>query len=159
MPSDRWDSRTVTDALPGALAEIREEFLAVSERERLTLLLEFANELPDLPPRYADHPDLLERVDECQAPVYLFAEVDDARLVHLFITAPREAPTTRGFASILTQGLDGLDADQVLSVPDDFPQTIGLAAAISPLRLRGMTGMLARIKRQVRLRLHASAGH
>jgi len=35
-------------------------------------------------------------------------------------------------------------------VPDDVPQRLGLAAAVSPLRLSGMAGMLFRIKRQVR---------
>ena len=73
---------------------------------------------------------------------------DDA--VHLFFDAPAEAPTTRGFASILREGLDGLPAREVLAVPDDVPDRLGLSAAVSPLRLRGMAGMLARIKRQVR---------
>lgn len=138
------------DILPPALAEIRDEFLELEQKERLLLLLEFANELPDLPERYTDHPDLLERVEECQAPVFLFTEVDDNNVVHLFVTAPKEAPTTRGFASILVQGLDGLTADEVLAVPDDYPNTIGLSAAISPLRIRGMSALLARTKRQVR---------
>jgi cysteine desulfuration protein SufE len=143
----------VTDAtLPEALVEIREEFLALDERNRLQLLLEFSNELPELPARYADHPDLLERVVECQSPVFLFVEVTDDR-VHLHATAPREAPTTRGFASILAQGLDGLTVAQVLDdVPDDYPQTIGLTEAVSPLRIRGMTALLGRAKRQIRER-------
>jgi cysteine desulfuration protein SufE len=72
--------------------------------------------------------------------------------VHLYATAPAESPTTRGFASILAQGLDGLTVDEVLAVPDDFPQTIGLSQAVSPLRLRGMTAMLGRTKRQLRER-------
>lgn len=139
-------------ALPEALAEIRDEFLAVDQPERLQLLLEFSRELPDLPERYEGHPELLERVAECQSPVYLFVEVDDDELVHLFVTAPQESPTTRGFASILVQGLAGLSADEVLAVPDDFPQTLGLAQAVSPLRLRGMTALLGRAKHQVRLR-------
>ena len=138
--------------LPEQLAEIRDDFLALEVKERLQLLLEFSNELPDLPGRYAEHPDLLERVEECQSPVFIFVEVagDD---VQLFATAPREAPTTRGFASILVQGLSGLDAQTVLDVPDDFPSSIGLTEAVSPLRIRGMTGMLGRIKRQVREKL------
>src|SRR4029453_17809091 len=94
--------------LPAELAGIREDFLALDQRERLQLLLEFSNALPDLPERYADHPDLLERVEECQSPVFIFVEVDDTSLVHVFITAPREAPTTRGFASILAAGLKDL---------------------------------------------------
>jgi len=141
--------------LPEALEQIREDFLALEQRDRLQLLLEFSNELPELPPRYADHPDLLERVVECQSPVFLFVEVDDARLVHVFVTAPRESPTTRGFASILVQGLAGLDVEQVLAVPQDYPLEIGLTEAVSPLRIRGMMALLGRIQRQVREKVAA----
>ena len=141
--------------LPAPLAQIREDFLELEQGDRLILLLEFANDLPELPPRYTDHSDLLERVVECQSPVFIFVEVDDGRLVHLHATAPRDAPTTRGFASILVQGLSGLTVDQVLDVPDDFPNTIGLTEAVSLLRIRGMTAMLARAKRQVRERIAA----
>ena len=136
--------------LPSELAGIRDDFLALDQRERLQLLLEFSNSLPDLPERYADHPDLLERVEECQSPVFIFVEVDDASVVHVFVTAPREAPTTRGFASILAQGLKGLTVDEVLSIPADYPLTIGLTEAVSPLRIRGMMALLGRIQRQVR---------
>lgn len=138
------------DDLPPTLTQIRSDFLELEVRERLQLLLEFANELPELPERYADHPDLLERVTECQSPVFIFVEVGDDRVVHLFATAPREAPTTRGFASILVQGLAGLTVEEVLAIPDDFAQGLGLTEAVSPLRVRGMTGLLGRAKRQVR---------
>ena len=141
--------------LPEQLAEIREDFLGLEVRERLQLLLEFSNELPELPERYRDHPDLFERVEECQSPVFIFTEVDDARIVHLFAIAPKEAPTTRGFASILVQGLAGLTVEEVLAVPDDYPQTIGLTEAVSPLRIRGMTALLGRAKRQVREKIAA----
>ncbi|PWC04027.1 SufE family protein [Agromyces badenianii] len=140
--------------LPARLTETRDDFLALGVRDRLQLLLEFSNELPELPTRYADHPDLFERVEECQSPVFIFVEVDEGR-VHLYATAPAESPTTRGFASILVQGLHGLTADEVLEVPADYPQSLGLAEAVSPLRVRGMTGMLARIKRQLRERIAA----
>ncbi|WP_374010365.1 SufE family protein [Leifsonia sp. LS-T14] len=142
--------------LTGALAEIRDDFQALEQNDRLQLLLEFSDELPELPDRYRDHPDLLERVEECQAPVFIFVEVDARGIVHLFVTAPREAPTTRGFASILVQGLAGLTADEVFAVPDDFPQTLGLTEAVSPLRIRGMSALLGRAKRQVRQKLAAS---
>jgi cysteine desulfuration protein SufE len=81
---------------------------------------------------------------------------DDAdRSVHLFFHAPAESPTTRGFAGILHEGLEGLPAAAVLAVPDDAPYRFGLGEAVSPLRLRGMVAMLSRIKRQVRLRTAA----
>lgn len=138
--------------LPAKLAEIRDDFLALSQQDRLQLLLEFSQELPELPERFADHPDRLERVEECQSPVFIFVEIDDDAIVHLHATAPREAPTTRGFASILVQGLAGLTVDEVLAVPSDYPLTIGLTEAVSPLRIRGMSGLLGRAQRQVRER-------
>lgn len=135
--------------LPATLAGIRDDFLALEQHERLQLLLEFSQELPELPAEYADHPDLLERVEECQSPVFIFVDVHDG-IVHLHATAPKEAPTTRGFASILVQGLAGLTVQQVLDVPDDYPLTLGLTEAVSPLRIRGMSALLGRTKRQVR---------
>jgi cysteine desulfuration protein SufE len=131
------------------LQELGEDFAALGVRDRLTLLLEIAGELPELPTRYADHPDLLERVEECQSPVYLFVEVNDG-VVHIFLTAPEEAPTTRGFASILHQLLNGHTVDEVLSSPEDIPDRLHLSEAVSLLRINGLRGMLNRIKRQVR---------
>lgn len=141
--------------LPESLAEIREDFLALPEPERLQLLLEFSQELPAVPPQYDGHPELCERVAECQSPVYIVVDVSPEGVVAMHATAPAEAPTTRGFASILVQGLSGLTADEVLAVPDDFPQSIGLTRAVSPLRIAGMTGMLLRAKRQVRAKIAA----
>jgi cysteine desulfuration protein SufE len=137
-------------SLPDTLAEIRDEFLELDEPERLQLLLEFSQELPDMPAVYADSPEACERVAECQSPVFIVLEVDPQNIVTMHASAPPESPTTRGFASILVQGLSGLSADAVLAVPDDYPQSIGLTRAVSPLRIAGMTGMLRRAKRQVR---------
>lgn len=134
--------------VPAKLAEFREEFLELPESDRLELLLEFANELPRVPAHLADHPEMYERVAECQSPVFINIEVTDG-VVAMHATAPPEAPTTRGFASILAQGITGLTADEVLAIPNDYPQTIGLTKSVSPLRIGGMTGMLMRAKNQV----------
>lgn len=139
----------MTSQTPAALAETRDEFLELPQEERLQLLLEFSNELPALPAHLVDHPELQERVVECQSPVYIYVEVEDG-VVTMHATAPPEAPTTRGFASILAQGLTGLTVDEALAVPDDYPQSIGLTRAVSPLRIAGMTGMLLRAKNQIR---------
>ncbi|MGW8483815.1 SufE family protein [Microbacterium sp. NPDC055903] len=138
-----------TAQVPPALAEIRDDFLELPEAERLQLLLEFSGELPPVPDEIAQHPEMCERVAECQSPVYISVEVTDG-VVAMHATAPPEAPTTRGFASILVQGITGLSVDDALAIPDDYPQTIGLTRAVSPLRISGMTGMLMRAKRQIR---------
>jgi cysteine desulfuration protein SufE len=132
------------------LQEIVDDFHDVPDKDRLQLLLEFSRDLPALPERYAEHHDRLEPVPECQTPLFLAVEVEPDQTVHLFFEAPAEAPTTRGFAAILHAGLDGLGADEVLATPAEFSGRLGLADLVSPLRLRGMAAMLARIKRQVR---------
>ena len=63
--------------LPSVLAETREDFLDLGDKDKIQLLIEFAEELPDLPAKYADHPELLEKVEECQSPVYIFVEVEN----------------------------------------------------------------------------------
>ena len=112
------DDRTV---LPDRLAEIRDEFLELPEPDRLQLLLEFSYELPPVPPEYEDHPELYERVVECQSPVFIVVDVDADGIVAMHATAPPEAPTTRGFASILAQGLTGLSAGGGARDPGRLP--------------------------------------
>ncbi|RPA12254.1 SufE family protein [Gordonia sp. OPL2] len=135
-------------SLPAALAEIVDDFGALGDSDKVTLLLEFSRELPELPEHLRE--DAMEPVPECQSPVFLSVDADDTSSVRLYFSAPQEAPTTRGFASILHQGLDGASAEDILAVPGDFYHDLGLDSAVSPLRLRGMAGMLGRIKGQVR---------
>ncbi|TSD97382.1 SufE family protein [Skermania sp. ID1734] len=135
-------------ALPEALQSIVDDFAAVDGQDKLQLLLEFSRELPPLPAELETA--AMEPVPECQSPLFLSVDANDRTAVKLHFSAPPEAPTTRGFASILAQGLDGLSAEEILGVPDDFYTALGLADAVSPLRLRGMSAMLTRIKRHLR---------
>lgn len=130
--------------------QLIKDFEILKDSERLDLLLEFSEALPALPARYADHPELLERVEECQSPIFLFVEIDEAGLTRLFFSAPAESPTTRGFASLLFSVIDGLPVAKALDFDLDFPFKLSLAKAVSPLRLRGMVGILSRIKRQLK---------
>lgn len=133
--------------MPGPLAEVVSEFAEVAGQDKLKLLLEFADDLPPLP---ADLEEAaMEPVPECQSPLFLHVDAEDPGRVRLYFSAPAEAPTTRGFAAILATGLDGQPAADILAVPDDFYSDLGLAKLISPLRLRGMSAMLTRIKRRV----------
>jgi cysteine desulfuration protein SufE len=139
---------TQTQQLPPRLAEVVDD-LAQTPRELLVeALLDYADRVPPLP-EGMDRGQL-EQVHECQTPFFVAAEVDEQGRVRLYFDAPPEAPTTRGFAGILSEGLSGVSVEEVLSTPGDFYVATGLGAAISPLRLRGMAAILARVKRQVR---------
>ena len=130
--------------------EIVEAFQEIPKANKLDLLLEYSDALPELPAKYLNHPELLERVEECQSPVFLFVEVTHDHVVRIFLIAPDEAPTTKGFASLLQLSLDGESVATVLEFGEDFVGALEITDLVSPLRIRGLFGMLTRIKRQVR---------
>src|ERR1700676_622770 len=112
-------SRMPLDKMPSAatkLDQIVGEFADLEPRERLELLLEFAEGLPPLPPRYQAEKDRGEhRVHECQTPVFLWVEVNDGR-VQVYADVAPEAPTVKGFVNILVEAFNGATADEALEV-------------------------------------------
>jgi cysteine desulfuration protein SufE len=140
-----------------ALDEIVAELADADRQERIELLIDFAKKLPPLPERLNAHKDASHRVEECQSPVYLFVELEDDR-VSLHADAPIEAPTVRGFVSILIEGLDGASPEEVLAVRGDLIDRIGLPEILGMLRVRGLSGVLARLKAEVSRALIARAG-
>jgi len=139
-----------TATAPAPLQRIVDLFAGAPKDLRLQALLEYSRKVPPLPPALAANRDRMEPVPECQTPFFLASEVGEDGRVTLHFDVPAESPTTRGFAGILSAGLNGATADEVLATPNDFYTAMGLAEVISSLRLRGMTAILARLKRQVR---------
>jgi cysteine desulfuration protein SufE len=140
--------------MPQKLAAIVEEFASAPRDVVLEMLLEFSDAVQPLPAELAGHAGM-EQVPECQTPFFLRAEVGAEDRVDVWFDCPPEAPTTRAFAGILSEGLEGATAEQVLAVPSDLYQRMGLATAISPLRVRGGSAILNRLQRQVREHLVA----
>ena len=136
---------TATDRLN----RIVEMFADAPKDVRLHALLDYSRRLPELPERLSDHPELFEEVPECQSPFSLIVE-QEGQAVHLYFRVPSEAPTVRGYASVLHDALDGAPAQEILDVPDDFYQRMGLQEAVSAQRLNGMAAILRRLKIQVR---------
>jgi cysteine desulfuration protein SufE len=139
--------------MPPKLAEIVEEFASAPREVVLEMLLEFADAVPPLPADLVGH-DGMEQVPECQTQFFLKATVRPDDTVEVWFDCPPEAPTTRAFAGILAEGLEGATAAEILAVPDDLYARMGLAQAISPLRIRGGSAILARLKRQVSVGAH-----
>jgi cysteine desulfuration protein SufE len=136
-------------AVPERLATIVRLFSEAPPDVKLQALLDYSQRLPALPERFADHPERLEKVPECQTPFFLAVEVEDDGRVGLFFDAPRESPTVRGYAGILHEGLEGAGAGEILQVPPNFFLEMGLAEAVSAMRLNGMGAILAAVKRRV----------
>jgi cysteine desulfuration protein SufE len=134
--------------MPAALDAIVAELSESDRQERIDLLIDFAKNLPPLPDRLAALKDASHRVEECQSPVYLFVEMVGPR-VTLYADAPIEAPTVRGFVSLLLEGLNGATVDDVLKVPGDLVERCALQEVLGMLRVRGLSGVLRRVKIEV----------
>ena len=52
---------------------------------------------------------------------------------------PIEAPTVRGFVSLLLEGLEGATVEDVLQVPNDLVERCGLTEILGMLRVRGLS--------------------
>ncbi|MCA9977869.1 MAG: SufE family protein [Anaerolineales bacterium] len=131
--------------LPAKLQAIVEDFNYCEGQEKLEYLLEFAERLPDLPAHLAGQHDKMDEVHECMSPVFIFAEKDNGRVTYHF-DIPPEAPTVRGFATILKEGLDGLSPDQILAIPNEFYFQMGLQHVLTGQRLNGIGAILAHMK-------------
>src|SRR5262245_36180228 len=104
--------------MPAKLAEIVEEFASAPRDVVLDMLLEYSDALAPLPAAMAEHAGM-EPVPECQTSFFLKASVGSDRVVTAYFDCPQESPTTRAFAGILTEGLEGATVDEVLAVPND----------------------------------------
>jgi cysteine desulfuration protein SufE len=144
-----------TTSTPPRLAEVVEEFAELPKELRLEALLDYSRRVPPLPPGLAGNRDAMEQVHECQTPFFVATELREDGAVELYFDAPPEAPTTRGFAGILYEGLNGSSAEDVLATPETFYTSMGLDQVVSPLRLRGIAAILGRLKRQVRAKVEA----
>jgi cysteine desulfuration protein SufE len=129
------------------LDRIVRRFQASDKQTRLELLLDYARKLPPLPERFVAARDQgLNRVPECQSPVFLFLERENGGVV-LHADAPREAPTVRGFVSLLARSLHGAEPAAVASIPADLLDQLRLSEALGMTRVHGLTAMVGRIRR------------
>src|SRR5262249_11238321 len=82
-------------------------------------------------------------------PVFLIVELEPENRVAIYADAPIEAPTVRGFVALLVDGLSGATVEQILQVPNDLVEQIGLPEILGMLRVRGLHGILRRLKSEV----------
>ena len=128
------------------LDEIVAEFADLQPRERLELLLDFAEGLPEVPQSLRAEREMADhRVHECMTPVYLWVLPENGRL-RLHAEVAPEAPTVQGFVGILVDAFSGATPDEVLSASPDLIRRLGLIEALGMVRMRGLSAILNRIR-------------
>jgi cysteine desulfuration protein SufE len=136
----------MNNAIPARLKEVIETFQEAEGQEKLQLLLEYSDNLPPLPDWLQEKSDELEQVHECMTPVFVHAEMENGGM-HFYFDIPPASPTVRGYAAILEEGLEGARPEEVLAVPGDFYQDMGLHEVLTHQRLKGISAILAHLKR------------
>ena len=131
------------------LDAIIKEFQDLDARDRLELLLDFAEKLAELPEAYQAERDAgLHRVPECMTPTFLWVQCLNGRVsIHAYV-AP-EAPTVKGFVSILVDAFNGTLPDEVAAVPADLLHRLGLAELLGMNRLCGLNAVQQRLKNEI----------
>jgi len=131
-----------------SLNEIIATFQGADPELRLELLLDYAKSLPGLPARLREAGTLAAaRVPECQTPVFLFVEAEGDK-VRLCAEVAEEAPTVRGFVSILVRAFDGARLADLAEAPADLLQQLKLDHVIRMTREVGLSAILYRLKRE-----------
>src|SRR5215475_4043915 len=130
--------------------DIVAEFVDLEPRERLELLLEFAEKLPPLPERFVAERDAgMHRIVECQTPTFIWVELVDGK-VQIYADCAPEAPTVKGFVSMLVEAFNGATPAEVDVAPDDMLKRTGLLETLGMVRMRGLSAVQHYIRQQVR---------
>jgi cysteine desulfuration protein SufE len=131
--------------IPARLQQIVDEFSWCEGQEKLELLLEYAEKMPPLP-EWLSKDTTMEQIHECMTPVFVHAEVVDGGMTFYF-DVPPESPTVRGYATILAEGLRGATPAEVIRLPANFYQQMGLHKVLTSQRLNGIQAILSHLKR------------
>ena len=134
--------------LPPKLQETVDDFAGMTREEKLETLIAYAESFPVLPDRLKAVRDKMEAVPECMTPVFLIGEKQSDGGIVFYLDIPPQSPTVRGLAMLLTNGLNGYTAEEILSVPADFFLPMNLQEAVSQQRLNGFMGVLAHMKHE-----------
>lgn len=138
----------------------------MDEEIRVQLLLDYAKRLPPLPPEFEARREAGEnRVPECMSPVHMWMSLGEAASggddgsFRLHIHVGEEAPTIKGFLSILVAAYDGADPRDVGSMPANLVERLGLTGVIRMNRMIGLDAIMGRIRRgAAELASHTATG-
>ena len=132
--------------LPAKLQEIVDDFASMTREEKLETLLAYSETFPPLPDRLKERFEQMEDVPECMTPVRVLAERDEVGGLVYHFDIPPQSPTVRGLASLLANGLNGSQPEEIIAVPADFYLPMRLEEAITQQRITGFIGVLAHMK-------------
>ncbi len=129
--------------------DIISSFEQLEPADRLEWLIEFGNSMPALPLALKEERDAgWYIVHECQAPVFLKAEVI-AGNTHIYADAPKEAAIAKGFVSVLITMFDKMPVSVLKEGPEDMLKTLHIYDLVGMQRKRGLTAIYVSLRDQI----------
>jgi len=130
---------------PPALQEVIDEFTEIEDAmERLEILMDFADEVDELPGEEWSEEN---RVKGCQSIAHVAIEQRDGTI---WMRAAADAKMVQGLMGILTIAVNGEKAEQVLELTPDFVVEMGILNTLTPSRSNGFRTMFDMIQKTVK---------
>ena len=130
---------------PANLQEIIDEFQEIEDQfERLEILMDFADEVDELPVGEWNDGNL---VRGCQSVAHIEVTLPDA-LVH--IRAAADAKMVQGLQGILSVAMNGMSAEAALALTPEFAQEAGILNSLTPSRSNGFRTMFDMIHNRLK---------
>ncbi len=130
---------------PANLQEIIDEFQEIEDQfERLEILMDFADEVDELPVGEWNDGNL---VRGCQSVAHIEVTLPDD-LVH--IRAAADAKMVQGLQGILSVAMNGMSAEAALALTPEFAQEAGILNSLTPSRSNGFRTMFDMIHNRLK---------
>ncbi len=132
------------------IQDIIEIFQEADYRETLEILLDYSDNLPELPERYLEARDKgYNLVHECQTPVFIWVDLNEGK-VDIHADVPRESPTVRGFVSLLVDAFSGSSPEDIENAPANLVSSLKLDQKLGTRRMYGLSAVYNKIKSDVK---------
>ncbi len=132
------------------IKDIIKIFEEADYQETLEILLDYSENLPELPEKYIEARDKgYNRVPECETPVFIWIDLEGGN-VNIHADVPRESPTVRGFVSLLVDAFSGSSPGDIESAPNNLISSLRLDQKLGTRRMYGLSAVYNRIKRDVK---------
>ena len=127
-----------------ALQEVIDEFSEIEDAmERLEILMDFAEEVDELP---SDEWNEQNLVKGCQSRAHVVVEQRDGTI---WMRAAADAKMVQGLMGILTIAINGMPPAKVLELTPDFVVEMGVLNTLTPSRSNGFRTMFDMIQKTV----------
>jgi len=121
-----------------------------SEKERIDLLVDFAEKFKEVPPEIAKRPFAEEnKVPFCESGAYVWTvkQPDDTFKFYFAVENP-QGVSAKALSAILDKTLSGENADTIKNIPEDLVYRI-FGQSLSMGKNIGLAGIVQMIKRNV----------